>query len=134
MNRVLSPESWVLSAPRGHAHAPAPQPLRTQHSGLRTVFTQHSVLRTALAAIALLVFIVPTAFACPVCFGAPDDPMVKGVNNGIWVLLGLVVFVQLGFAALFYSFWRKARQQKRFRESFRVIHSYDTLERGGPLS
>jgi hypothetical protein len=60
--------------------------------------------------------------------------MVKGVNNGIWVLLGLVVFVQLGFAALFYSFWRRARQQKRFRESFRVIHSYDTLERGGPLS
>jgi hypothetical protein len=85
-------------------------------------------------ALALLVLLAPTAFACPVCFGAPDDPMVKGVNNGIWVLLGLVVFVQLGFAALFYSFWRRARQQKRFRESFRVIHSYDTLERGGPLS
>lgn len=51
--------------------------------------------------------------------------MVKGVNNGIWVLLGLVGFVQLGFVAMFYSFWRKAREQKRFRESLRVIE-------GGP--
>ena len=25
--------------------------------------------------------IAPAAFACPVCFGAPDDPMVKGVNK-----------------------------------------------------
>jgi hypothetical protein len=63
--------------------------------------------------------------------------MVKGVNNGIWVLLGLVAFVQIGFAALFYSFWRRAKALKRFRESLRVIHSYDTLDtldRGGPLS
>lgn len=65
--------------------------------------------------------------ACSVCWGAPDDPMVKGVNKGIWVLLGLVGFVQIGFVALFWSFWRRAREQKRFRESLHVIE-------GGPLS
>ena len=80
--------------------------------------------------LAILAF-APTMFACPVCFGSPDDPMVKGVNNGIWVLLALVAVVQVGFAAMFWSFWRRAREQKRFRDSLRVIHSYD---REGPLS
>jgi hypothetical protein len=84
------------------------------------------------AAVAIaLIAIAPIAFSCPVCFGAPDDPMVKGVNNGIWILLALVALVQAGFAALFWSFWRRAREQKRFRESLRVIHSFD---REGPFS
>jgi hypothetical protein len=77
------------------------------------------------AAALLILFIAPALYACPVCWGAPDDPMVKGVNSGIWVLLGLVGFVQLGFVAMFYSFWRKAREHRRFRESLRVIE-------GGP--
>ena len=79
----------------------------------------------------LLITLAPVAFACPVCFGSPDDPMIKGVNNGIWVLLSLVGLVQIGFVALFWSFWRRAREQKRFRDSLRVIHSYD---REGPFS
>ncbi len=71
--------------------------------------------------------VVQTASAFSVCWGAPDDPMVKGVNKGIYVLLGLVGLVQIGFVALFWSFWRRAREQKRFRESLHVIE-------GGPLS
>lgn len=86
---------------------------------------------TPYAVVFALLLIAPAAFACPVCFGSPDDPMVKGVNNGIWVLLGLVGVVQIGFVALFWSFWRRAREQKRFRDSLRVIHSYD---REGPFS
>jgi len=70
----------------------------------------------------LLALLAPGfAFACPVCFGSPDDPMVKGTSNGVWVLLGFIGFVQIGFAALFWSFWRRAREQRRFRESLRVI-------------
>ena len=91
---------------------------------------QSAVGSRAVAAM-LLLAIAPAAFACPVCFGAPDDPMVKGVNNGIWVLLSLVGLVQIGFVALFWSFWRRAREQKRFRDSLHVIHSYD---REGPFS
>jgi len=79
------------------------------------------------AAALVLLTIAPAALACPVCWGAPDDPMVKGVNSGIWVLLGLVGFVQIGFVAMFWSFWRKAREHRRFRESLRVIE-------GGPRS
>ena len=75
----------------------------------------------------LLLSLAPAAMACPVCWGSPDDPMVKGVNNGIWVLLGLVAFVQIGFVAMFWSFWRRAREQRRFRDQFHVIE-------GGPRS
>lgn len=67
--------------------------------------------------------LAPAAMACAVCYGAPDDPMTKGVNSGIWVLLGVVGFVQIGFVAMFWSFWKRARAQRRFRDQFRVVHS-----------
>ena len=69
----------------------------------------------------MLALYAPLAAACPVCWGNPDDPMVKSANNGIWVLLGVVAFVQIGLVGMFWSFWRHARQQRRFRESLRVI-------------
>ena len=75
----------------------------------------------------LILFTGQAASACPVCYGSPGDPMVKGTNNGVWVLLGIIGFVQIGFAAMFWSFWRRAKQQKRFRDNFHVIE-------GGPLS
>ncbi len=83
--------------------------------------------RLAVGAGLLALFLPTVAQACAVCYGAPGDPMVKGVNNGIWVLLGLVAFVQIGFGAMFWSFWRRAREQRRFRESLHLIE-------GGPHS
>ena len=79
----------------------------------------------AIVAVAAAMLAAEPAMACAVCYGNPGDPMVKGMNNGIWVLLGLVGFVQIGFVAMFWSFWRKSREQRRFRESFRVLE-------GGP--
>ena len=61
--------------------------------------------------------------ACTVCMGAPGDPLVQGANNGIWVLLGVIFFVQILFVALFVTFWKRSRQLKRFREQFRVVHA-----------
>ncbi|HEX2831684.1 MAG TPA: hypothetical protein VHW00_01640 [Thermoanaerobaculia bacterium] len=78
--------------------------------------------RMALLLVLCMAF-APFAHACATCYGAPDDPMTKGVNNGIWVLLGVIGFVQIGFVAMFWSFWKRARDQRRFREQFRVIHS-----------
>lgn len=75
----------------------------------------------ALFAAGAMLLAAEPALACAVCYGAPGDPMVKGMNSGIWVLLGLVGFVQIGFVAMFWSFWRRAREQRRFRESLRVI-------------
>ena len=102
---VLSAGCWVLGAARRRLGG-------TQHSALST---QHFVIALCLLALA------PQAFACSVCYGAPGDPLVKGANNGIMFLLGIVGFVQIGFVAMFWSFWRRAREQKRFRESLRVI-------------
>jgi hypothetical protein len=76
--------------------------------------------RAVILVLATLLF-THAALACTVCYGPSDEPMVKATNNGVWVLLGVVGFVQLGFIALFWSFWRRARAMRRFRESLRVI-------------
>jgi len=59
--------------------------------------------------------------ACPVCFGNPASPLTKGTSNGILFLLGVIGLVQLGFVALFVTFWRRARSLRRRRESFHLI-------------
>lgn len=70
---------------------------------------------------AVVAFIPQLSYACATCFGAPDSNLSKGAANGVWFMLGIIGFVQLGFVALFYSFWRRARALRRRRESFRVV-------------
>jgi hypothetical protein len=73
-----------------------------------------------LSAFCMLAF-ATTASACPVCFGDPNAPIQKGVNNGIWVLLGVIGSVQVGFVALFWTFRQRARELQRRREQLKVI-------------
>lgn len=61
------------------------------------------------------------AGACAVCYGDVDSPMTQGMNNGILVLLGVILAVQCGFVILFLSIRRRAQQQRRQREGFRFI-------------
>lgn len=61
------------------------------------------------------------AAACPVCFGDPNSPMAHGTSNAILFLLGVVGFVQLGFVAMFWSWWRNAERLKKHREEFKLI-------------
>jgi heme/copper-type cytochrome/quinol oxidase subunit 2 len=70
----------------------------------------------------LLLLAAPPAFACPVCFGNATGPQAEGMNSAIIFLLGVVGFVQIGFAAMFIAFWRRGRAARRHRDSFRVIH------------
>ena len=49
-------------------------------------------------------------FACAVCFGAPDSKMVQGMNAGIMVLLGFILFVLTCIASMIYHFWRKNKE------------------------
>ena len=46
------------------------------------------------------------ALACPVCFGAPDSPQVRGLQMGILALLGVTV-VMLGAFATFFLYLRR---------------------------
>jgi len=62
------------------------------------------------------------ANACPVCFGDPNSTMTKGTNNGVFFLLGVIGFVQVGLGAMFVGFWRRARSLRARRDSLRVIN------------
>ena len=78
--------------------------------------------RTSFFVIAICMLLVPSIVsACPVCYGAPTSPMTKSTNNAILFLLGVVGFVQVGFIALFWSFWRRSKELRRRRESFHVL-------------
>jgi hypothetical protein len=83
--------------------------------------TRKRTLLLAATAIALL-FLPLVAAACPVCFGDPAAPSNRGTTNAIWFLLGTVGFVQLGFGALFFMFWRRAKMLRQHRESFHLIN------------
>jgi hypothetical protein len=54
------------------------------------------------------------AAACPICFGQNDSPLAVAMNNGILLMLGVVVAVLGCFAAFFITLVRRAR---RFEES-----------------
>lgn len=76
--------------------------------------------RAAVTAALLLTPII--ANACPVCFGDPNSAMTKGTNNGVFFLLGVIGFVQIGLGAMFVAFWRRARALRARRDSMRVIN------------
>jgi hypothetical protein len=57
----------------------------------------------SLAAVATLL-LRSDADACAVCFGNPDSPMTKSMVAGIWVLLGCIVSLLVGFAGTF-GYW-----------------------------
>ena len=78
--------------------------------------------RARFVVIAAAFLLVPAVLsACPVCYGAPNSPMTKSSNNAIIFMLGIIGFVQVGFVAMFWSFWRRAKGLRRRRESFRLL-------------
>jgi len=78
--------------------------------------------RARLVAIVIVLLLAPAILsACPVCYGAPNSPMTKSSNNAIIFMLGIIGFVQIGFVAMFWSFWRRAKEMRRRRESFRLL-------------
>ena len=78
--------------------------------------------RARFAVMAIALVLTPAILsACPVCYGAPNSPMTKSSNNAIIFMLGIIGFVQVGFVAMFWSFWRRAKELRRRRESFRLL-------------
>jgi len=64
----------------------------------------------ALVAAALLAC-APSVHACAACFGASDSELAKGMNMGIFVLLGVIVFVLGAIASFFIYLARRASAQ-----------------------
>jgi hypothetical protein len=67
-----------------------------------------SRLALPLATVGVLAFAQP-ALACPVCFGAPDSPQVKGLQMGIFALLAVTIAVLGAFAAFFLYLRRRQK-------------------------
>ncbi len=64
--------------------------------------------------------------ACAACFSANvDSPLVEGAKSGVWLLLGVTVGVQSGFAAFFIQLWRRA---KRVRDA-EIAAEWSDLQR-----
>ena len=80
---------------------------------------RRSPLAARLTAV-LLIALPQIAAACPVCYGGTGS-LAKGMDSAIWFLLAVLGFVQIGFVALFWSFWRRARELRRRREQFHLI-------------
>ncbi len=59
-------------------------------------------------ATALLCAAARDSWACPSCFGQADGPMADATRVGMWLLLGVTVSLQGGFAAFFLYLRRRA--------------------------
>lgn len=67
--------------------------------------------RRWLAAAAVLVVLLGAAgraWACPACFGDAQGPLIDAARLGIWLLLGVTLCLQVGFAAFFLHLRRRA--------------------------
>jgi hypothetical protein len=61
-----------------------------------------------MAVFGALVALAPSAHACAACFGASDSDMAKGMNMGIFALLGVIIAVLGGIASFFVYLARRA--------------------------
>ena len=50
------------------------------------------------------------ASACATCFGAPDSPMTKGMNNAILMLIGVVGLVYVGIGKVALDFRKRSKR------------------------
>ncbi len=50
------------------------------------------------------------AWACPVCYGNAEGPMIDAARLGMFLLLGVVVLMQGAFGAFFLYLRRQARR------------------------
>ena len=80
--------------------------------------------RAALTAVALTLALPQIASACATCFGAPDAPMTKGMNNAILLLIGVVGLIYIGIGKVALDFRRRARrlaEKERAKPRLRLI-------------
>jgi hypothetical protein len=74
---------------------------------MTTLFRKFSWLIVALAFVATS----PSLHACAACFGKSDSNLAKGMNMGIFALLGVIVTVLGGIASFFVFLARRSTEQ-----------------------
>jgi len=66
--------------------------------------------RVLMIAAAVMIFGSSTVFACPVCFGAEETPMIEGAKLGVLLLLAITLAVQGGFVGFFLYLRKRAKR------------------------
>jgi len=51
-----------------------------------------------------------TVFACPMCFGADESPLIDGAKLGVLVMVAITLAVQGAFVAFFLYLRRRAKR------------------------
>lgn len=67
-------------------------------------------LKTALRLVPLGLLFTSNAWACEVCYGAADSPMLEGMSASILFLLTTTYFVIVGIGLTFFISRRRAKQ------------------------
>lgn len=50
------------------------------------------------------------AAACATCYGAPDAPMTRGMNNAILLLIGVVGLMYVGIGKVIWDFRKRSKR------------------------
>jgi hypothetical protein len=58
----------------------------------------------------LLLALPRIAAACATCYGAPDAPMTKGMNNAILLLIGVVGLMYVGIGKVIWDFRKRSKR------------------------
>jgi hypothetical protein len=81
--------------------------LRASRSGGQAAAAARQAVATALA---VLLLGGSSVFACPLCFGAEETPLIDGAKLGVLVMLGVLFAVQGAFVAFFLYLRKRAKQ------------------------
>ena len=72
----------------------------------------------------LLLALPRIAAACATCYGAPDAPMTRGMNNAILMLIGVVGLVYVGIGKVIWDFRKRSKrlaEKQGIRPRLRLI-------------
>jgi hypothetical protein len=69
-----------------------------------------AMARQGLATLAAVMIGSASVFACPVCFGAEESPLIDGAKLGVVVLVLVTIAVQGGFVGFFLYLRKRAKR------------------------
>jgi hypothetical protein len=76
---------------------------------MKTKSINLGITRVLTMAAAMVVGGSSSVFACPVCFGAVETPLIDGAKLGILVLLAITLAVQAAFVGFFLYLRKRAK-------------------------
>jgi hypothetical protein len=74
-----------------------------------------------MAALALGLALPRIAAACATCFGDPDSPATRGMNNAILALLACVGLVYVGIVKIAWDFRQRSKRLEKRRPQLHLI-------------